>query len=255
MNNLDLSVVIPTFRELENIRVLCPWIARVASQAGIRTEIIVVDDDTADGTEQWASSSHDWLSDRIQFRFISRKTDRGLLTAWQHGVAQASADTVVIMDADLCHDPDYLPTMFKALVGNDMVVGSRYLPGRFAHMPDKSWLAVVLSRLAQHLCRFVLRLPYRDLSHSFRMFRRCSGADALQRVLCRGNAAMVEHIYLLHQAGGRITEIPVSYGKRIHGKTKLRVGREGLGLLATLLRLRLLKTKNTNTVGVSYEQA
>ncbi|NIA06533.1 MAG: glycosyltransferase [Actinobacteria bacterium] len=255
MNNFDLSVVIPTFRELENIRVLCPWIARVTSRAGLRTQIVVVDDDTADGTEQWARSSHDWISDRTQFRFISRRTVRGLVTAWQHGVSQASADTIVIMDADLCHDPDYLPIMFKALAGHDMIIGSRYLPGRLAHMPDKNWLAVVLSRLAQHLCRFVLRLPYRDLSHSFRMFRRCGGADALQRVLCRGNAAMVEHIYLLHQAGGRIAEIPVSYGKRIHGKTKLRVGREGLGLLGTLLRLRFRRPDNIDTVGFSYEQA
>jgi len=255
VNNLDLSVVIPTFREFQNIRVLCPWIARTLQQTNIRTEIIVVDDDTADGTESWARQPHDWLTDSVQFRFISRKDQRGLVSAWQHGVDQASADTVVIMDADLCHDPIFLPTMFKALVGHDMVVGSRYLPGQFAHMPDKSWLAVVLSRLAQHLCRFVLRLPYRDLSHSFRMFRRSSGAYALQRVLCRGNAAMVEHIYLLQQAGGRITEIPVTYGQRIHGKTKLRVGREGWGLLRTLFRLRLLKTQNVNTVGITCEQA
>ena len=239
MSEFDLSVVIPTFRELENIRLLCPWIAQVTNRAGLSTEIIVVDDDTADGTEQWADSFHDWLTDRMQFRFISRKHQRGLVTAWQQGVAAASADTIVIMDADLCHDPKYLPVMFQALDGHDMVIGSRYLPRRLAHMPDKSWLAAVLSRLAQHLCRLVLRLPFRDLSHSFRMFRRAKGADTFQRIRCRGNAAMVEHVFLLHRTGGCIAEIPVSYGRRIHGRTKLRVTREGLSLLSTLLRLRL----------------
>ena len=239
MNKAGLSVVVPTFGELDNIRVLCPWIARVVRRANIRSEIVVVDDDSGDGTEQWADGRHDWVGDEVQFRFIGRKAERGLVSAWQRGVAEATANVIAIMDADLCHDPGYLPLMWESLAGNDMVIGSRYLPGRLAQMPDKSWLAVALSRCGQKLCRGVLGLSYRDMSHSFRMFGRSSGGKALGQVLCKGNAAMVEHLCLLHKAGGRIVEIPVSYGKRIHGKTKLRVGREGIGLLKTLLRLRL----------------
>ena len=248
-------MVIPTCKELDNLRLLCPWIALVVKQANIPTEIVVVDDDTADGSEEWAQGPHDWLGGKVQFRFISRKAQRGLVSAWQRGVAEAAADIIAIMDADLCHDPAYLPLMLKALADNDMVIGSRYLPGQLARMPDKNWLAVFLSRCGQYLCRGVLGLPYRDVSHSFRMFRSSSGGRALEQVLCKGNAAMVEHVYLLHKAAGRIIEIPVSYGKRVHGKTKLRVSREGIGLLATLLRLRLLKNKNARIVKLGYEQA
>ena len=179
MNRPRLSVVIPTFAEAENIRQLCPWIARVMRGAGIRTEIVVVDDYSGDGTEEWAQASHGWVGEGIDFRFICRKKQRGLVSAWQRGAAEARAGIIAIMDADLCHDPAYLPQMFEALVVKDMVIGSRYLPGQLARMPDKNWLAVVLSRLGQYLCRAVLGLPYRDVSHSFRMFRAEIGRPAL----------------------------------------------------------------------------
>ena len=74
MNRVQLSVVIPTYRELENIRVLCPWISRELTQAGISSEIVVVDDDSGDGTAQWSDQMHDWVNDRIQFSFIFAKT-------------------------------------------------------------------------------------------------------------------------------------------------------------------------------------
>ena len=175
MNRVQLSVVIPTYRELENIRVLCPWISRELTQAGISSEIVVVDDDSGDGTAQWACQTHDWLNGSVQFSFISRKDERGLVSAWQQGVAQAKGNVIAIMDADLCHDPAYLLVLFESLGQNDMVIGSRYLPGKRANMPDKTPLAALLSRWAQYLCRWALGLSYRDLSHSFRMFRSGSG--------------------------------------------------------------------------------
>ena len=158
------------------------------------------------------------------------------------------------MDADLCHDPAYLPVLFETLGQNDMVIGSRYLPGKRANMPDKNPLAALLSRWAQYLCRWALGLSYRDMSHSFRMFRSGSGSRAFQHILSKGNSAMVEHVHLLHKAGGRIVEVPVTYGRRIHGNTKLRVGKEGFALLRTLLRLRF-SAKPKQLPELSYEQA
>lgn len=250
MSKPELSVVIPTFAEAENIRVLCPWIGRTMREAGIGTELLVVDDDTQDGTEQWARGKHNWVGNGVQFRFISRKSERGLASAWQRGVAEASAQIIAIMDADLCHDPAHLPRMLEALANNDMVIGSRYVPGHLAVMSNKSRLAAALSRAGQHLCRSVLGLPYRDISHSFRMFRAQIGREAWQKTSCKGNAALVEHTYLVHKAGGRIAELPVSYGRRMHGKTKLRVGREGLSLLRVLLHL----SKNPRISEPDYEQ-
>ncbi|HRP62002.1 MAG TPA: glycosyltransferase family 2 protein [Phycisphaerales bacterium] len=119
-----VSIVVPTFREAENIPHL---IARIEPlrQQGLVVEVVIVDDNSPDNTEQVvASLNKPWV------RLVIRTRDRGLSQSVLEGIRQARYDNIIVMDADLSHPPEAIPAMVEALEdGADMVFGSRYVPG------------------------------------------------------------------------------------------------------------------------------
>ena len=131
--------------------------------------------------------------------------------------------------------------MLARLDSNDLVIGSRYLD-RSMMMRDKSWLASYVSLVGQFMTRMVTGFTETDTSHSFRMFKKTVFDRIKSRLKNEGNVFLIE--FLIHTKGNgfRVTEIPIQYGKRIHGQTKLRVFREGvryLRYIITVVRMRL----------------
>ena len=121
---VEVSIVVPTYREVENIGLLADRVFAATSAAGIAAELIVVDDDSRDGTEARCRD----LSARYPVRLITRRGERGLATAVIEGFRQARGRLLVCMDADLSHPPEAIPEMVQALVGGaEFVIGSRYL--------------------------------------------------------------------------------------------------------------------------------
>ena len=121
-----MSVIIPTYREAENLPHLVPEITEALAGASLAGEIVVVDDDSNDGTEEACAE----LARTHPLRLIVRRDERGLSTAVIHGFRKATGDVLVCMDGDGSHPPSALPDMVTAVRdGAEFVIGSRYVSG------------------------------------------------------------------------------------------------------------------------------
>lgn len=122
--HIDVSIVVPTYREVENLTLLVERVFEATRAANIVAELIVVDDDSRDGTDARCGE----LARRYDVRLITRKGERGLATAVIEGFRQARGRLLLCMDADLSHPPEAIPEMARALSeGAELVIGSRYL--------------------------------------------------------------------------------------------------------------------------------
>ncbi|MFY9255256.1 MAG: glycosyltransferase, partial [Fuerstiella sp.] len=132
--NLDVSVVVPTFREVENLTTLTEQLFAALHERSLTGELIVVDDNSCDGTIELCQR----LAETYPIRLVVRTEERGLATAVIRGFSEASGTYVVVMDADLSHPPTAVPTLLETLQTNqaDFVIGSRYVKGGTI---DESW--------------------------------------------------------------------------------------------------------------------
>ena len=123
----QLSVVIPTYREADNLRVLIPRLDQVFQSHNLNAEIVVVDDNSPDDTVQVIEE----LSVNHPVSLILRTTERGLSSAVIAGMRSAEGEVLLCMDADLSHPPEDVPRLYRAIVdeGHNFVVGSRYVAG------------------------------------------------------------------------------------------------------------------------------
>ena len=142
-----LSIVVPTYREAENLPELLDRLGRVRA-GGIDLEVLIMDDNSRDGSgEAVAALALPWV------RFVVRTENRGLSPAVIDGFKLAAGDTILVMDADLSHPPEKIPDMLAALDrGADFVIGSRYVPGA-STAEDWGLFRWVNSRIATLLAR------------------------------------------------------------------------------------------------------
>lgn len=122
--SFDVSIVVPTYREVENLAFLTERVFRATDEANISAELIIVDDDSRDGTDEACRA----LASQYNIRLITRKGERGLATAVIEGFRAARGRFLLCMDADLSHPPEAVPDMLRALSsGAEFAIGSRYL--------------------------------------------------------------------------------------------------------------------------------
>ncbi len=121
----SVSVIVPTYKEVENLTLLSKRLEEVRQEHHLSLELLIMDDDSQDGTEELVSSiDKDWIT------LVVRKKQRGLSQAVLEGLRLARGDVLVVMDADLSHPPEKIPEMLVALEnGADFVMGSRYITG------------------------------------------------------------------------------------------------------------------------------
>lgn len=210
-----VSVILPSFNERENILTLIPGIASaVKKSGGWRAEIIIVDDNSPDGT---ASAVRKKYGSRV--RLIVRKNTRGLASAIAAGICKAKGDVIIGMDADGNHNPEHIPALLNGLTSADLVVGSRFVRG--GGMPGigrygASWLF--------NRWMHVLGFPVLDSTSGFYAAR-----TGLLRQLGIGyiyhgyGEYHLRLVWCAKQHGLRVSEIPVSYGKRTYGQSKSRL--------------------------------
>ncbi|WP_342788403.1 polyprenol monophosphomannose synthase [Desulfurococcus sp.] len=122
---MKVSILLPTYNERENIGILIPLIDSVLRGEGIEYEIIVIDDNSPDGTAEEALK----LSSRYNVKVLKRPGRLGLSSAIHDGVRYSSGEVIIVMDADLQHPPGYIPMLLKRIGECDIVVASRYIPG------------------------------------------------------------------------------------------------------------------------------
>ena len=217
---MDVLVIIPTYNERENLPVL---VGDILARPGYR--VMVVDDQSPDGTGQIADALAATHPGRVEV--LHRTGKRGLGRSYIDALLiarQGTADLVCQMDADLSHDPKYLPDMVAAAAnGCDIVIGSRYLHG--VSVVNWPLRRLILSAFANNYVRTVTRLPVRDCTSGFRCWRR----EALQRVpleriLSDGYAFLVEMLYEAHRRGCRVGEVPIIFVERRVGSSKMSSG-------------------------------
>lgn len=146
---LQLSIVVPTYKEVENIPILTQRVFAAVPAARIAAELILVDDNSDDGSVEAVES----LRGSYPVRIIVRPNERGLSTAVLRGFEEARGDILLVMDADLSHPPEKIPQLYEAIRSGqaDFVFGSRYAQGgRTKDWPLlrklNSWFATLLAR-------------------------------------------------------------------------------------------------------------
>ena len=211
---LPLSIVVPTYNESKNIIKILDSIAK-ALPANIAAEIIVVDDDSPDGTGDTASRYAE--KSQLNVKVIRRPTKLGLSSAILAGVQSACGDIVVVMDGDFSHPPQTIPHMLEELQNPkcDLVVASRYIKGgSVVGWPFKRRL---MSRGATKIAQGALGIQVKDPMSGFFAFKRdmISGVkfDAI------GYKMLLE--ILVKARGARIKEIPYTFTNRREGTSKL----------------------------------
>jgi dolichol-phosphate mannosyltransferase len=212
----DALVVVPTYNERENLPVLA---AGVLTHPGFR--MLVVDDGSPDGTGAIADELAAKHPGRVEVmhRTGVRGLGRSYVDGLQHAL-QSGAQLIFQMDADLSHDPKYLPDLAAAAATHDLVIGSRYVTG--VSVVNWPLHRIFLSAFANRYVRAVTRLSVADCTAGFRCWRR----EALQRMpiasmVSNGYAFLVEMLYEAHRHGFRICEVPIIFVERRQGESKV----------------------------------
>ncbi len=232
------TVILPTYNELETLPLTVERVLHVSDAHQLGLTILVVDDASPDGTGQ--------LADRIaaqepRVEVLHRAAKEGLGKAYIAGFRrelQAGAELLIELDADLSHDPSYLPQMIRLAEGDaDVVLGSRYVRGGgvAGWGPGRR----LISRGGCLYAQLILGLPYRDLTGGFKCFhRRVLETLDLDSIGAAGYGFQIETTYRAHQAGFRIVEMPFVFVDRRVGQSKMT---GGIALEAALMvwRLRL----------------
>jgi dolichol-phosphate mannosyltransferase len=223
----ELSLVIPTFNESANLREL---VKRVdAALAGVAWEMIVVDDNSPDGTSKLAKAI---ANEDARVRCLRRVNRRGLAGACIEGMLASSAPVVAVMDADLQHDERILPQMLAKLkAGADLVVGSRHVEGGSA---DEGFSArrAAISRFATSLAKRALRADFSDLMSGFFMLRRQIVEECAENLTPAGFKILAD-IVASAPTPLKIEEVGYMFRERLAGESKfdLKVGLDFLGLM------------------------
>jgi dolichol-phosphate mannosyltransferase len=212
----ELTIVAPAFNEAANLAMLASRLDRAL--VGVRWQLIIVDDDSPDGTA--ASAKALALAD-ARVSCLRRLRRRGLAGAVIEGVMASAAPFVAVMDADLQHDETLLPPMLAALREDraDIVIGSRYL-GEGSANAGLSAVRGVGSRLANRLARVVLRAEVTDPVSGFFMVKRPVFDEAAPKLSDQGFKILFDLI-ASRASPARILELPYRFSARQAGESKL----------------------------------
>lgn len=227
-NTVAVSIVVPTYQEALNLRPLCERLAAAMGPTGKSFEIVIVDDDSRDGTLELAATL---AREGLPVRLITRTTERGLSSAVIEGFHQANGELLVCMDADLSHPPEAVPSLLTAVAtGAEFVIGSRYVAGGGT---EAGWGAFrwLNSKVATLLAR-----PFtsaRDPMAGFFALPRAvfERADGLSPI---GYKIGLELIVKCDC--GDVREVPIQFADRQLGESKLSI-KEQLNYLKHVKRL------------------
>ncbi len=219
---MKVVAVVPTYNERDNIEQLAGQIFSMFPTIGVPAiEVLVVDDMSPDGTADLVRS----LQPRFpRLRLLYRTEDRGFGPAYLAGFREVmqdpSVDAILMMDADLSHNPAHIPAMLERIATCDAVIGSRYT----ANGGVKGWelWRRILSKAGNRYVRAVTGMPFRDCTSGFNLIR----TDLLRRldlsgIGSSGYAFLMELKHLMWRAGANIQEVPIIFLNRAGGESKL----------------------------------
>ena len=213
---MKVYIILPTYNEAENLASLVNQIFALSPKCNI----IVVDDNSPDGTGQIADSLSGTYK---QLHVIHRPKKTGLGTAYVAGFKKAlslGADLIFEMDADFSHDPKYIMDFLEASKRADLVIGSRYCNG--VRVEGWKFRRLLLSKFANIYVSYIMVRPVWDFTAGFRCYRReVLESIELDSVKSDGYAFQIELTYLTFKNGFRVLEVPIIFREREHGQSKI----------------------------------
>jgi dolichol-phosphate mannosyltransferase len=209
-------MVVPTYDEAENLA----WIVERVRRAQPGVDVLVVDDDSPDGTGRIAD---ELAAADPQVRVLHRTGKGGLGAAYLHGFSFALAegyDVIGEMDADGSHQPEQLALLLDGLADADLVIGSRYVPGgSIVNWPRRREL---LSRGGNLYVRLLLGIRVRDATAGYRVFRRSALEKIeLDSVQSTGYVFQTDLVTRCLHAGLSVREVPIEFVERVRGHSKM----------------------------------
>jgi dolichol-phosphate mannosyltransferase len=237
---LNTCVILPTYNERDNIGEI---VSRLFAQLP-DFRVLVVDDNSPDGTaEAVRSLQKNFPRLDLLFRPLERGFGSAYLAGFRRVIETGSSGAILMMDADLSHDPAYIPAMLKEIITCDVVIGSRYIGG--GGVAGWELWRRALSRAGNAYIRAITQMPFRDCTSGFILIR----SDLLLSLdlvdICSsGYAFLMELKYALWVSGARIKEIPIVFRSRAGGESKLSGHIVGEGIRAPWkVRLRARRTE------------
>ncbi len=207
-------VVIPTYNEAENIEALLKAILALGIP---ELTALVVDDNSPDGTgkiaEKYAAVIH---------RYKNRGRGLAGIEAFKFALKEG-ADYIIEMDADFSHHPKYIPDLLKHIKDNDIVLGSRFVPG--GKDSDRGWSRKIVTTFARNYIKWMLGVKVNDITSGYRCFKRkVLKAIDLDHMISTGPSIVSEILYKAHLKGFTMYETPIIFEDRKKGETKLNLG-------------------------------
>ena len=218
MTAVKTLVVLPTYNEASTIAEV---LRRIRMSATHTIHVLVVDDNSPDGTADLAQALADELGG---IDVLRRPGKSGLGSAYREGFKLGLAqgyEALVEMDADLSHDPSVLADLLAEVEGGaDIVIGTRYMPG--GKIPDWSWHRRAISRAGNLYARWMLGLDARDATSGYRAYhRRALERVNLTAVRADGYGFQIEMAYKVLRAGAVLAEVPIEFRDRTLGSSKM----------------------------------
>lgn len=233
---MHLSIVVPTYNEVDNIEKLIDQIFSLPLPIGDRISVVVVDDSSKDGTCDVLKKLEARYKDRM--RLIIRTNERGRGTAGIAGFQEClkiPCDCIMEMDADFSHDPKHIPNFMAFIKHYDVVIGSRYVEG--GYVSDWPMSRKIVSSCSNFIYRFVLGTKIHDLSGGFKCYR----YDVIKSLnfsefYSYGYSIGIETLFRCYKKGYTFLEIPIAFMNRKKGKSKFKI-KEAIGALIVIFRL------------------
>ena len=217
---MSVVVVVPTYNERDNIVILVDKVIECLPNA----RVLIVDDNSPDGTGQVADELAAKMPDRVSVMHRTRKEGLGAayVAGYQYAMTQfPDATHFVQMDADLSHDPLYLPALVETATNEaDVAVGSRYTNGvSIVNWPLRR---LIISKLGTAYARLLTRLPITDCTGGYKCYRReVLDAIDLPKIRSNGYCFQIETSFRAWQKGYRLKDVPIIFYERQRGNSKL----------------------------------
>lgn len=235
-------ILIPTYNEKENIKLIVPEIFALLPE----TKILVIDDNSPDGT---AEAVRSLIKQYANLSLLERQNKTGLGDAYKDAISRVVKDkelySVVTMDADGSHSPEYLPGFLEHIKQYDLVIGSRYIKGGGVSNWE-NWRRY-LSKFGNLYAKIFTGLPINDFTAGFMCIKReLLEKLNLDMIGSSGYSFLIElKFYLIHGLGARVYETPIIFKSRREGESKLsrQIIREGVKAPLRLFLKRLWRQK------------
>jgi dolichol-phosphate mannosyltransferase len=219
-----LAIAIPTYNEKDNIVELVEKIKIIVKSLPIDTTIIIIDDNSPDGTGKIADNlSHKYTHKSFSVSVIHRKGKLGLASAYIEAFSLAlknKFDYILSMDADLSHNPKYIPVFIKKSKDYDLIIGSRNIQG--GKVENWSFIRNIMSKGGSLYARTILNVPIKDFTGGYNLFsQKALRSIDIKSIKSEGYSFQIEMKYRIVKKRLRFCEIPIIFPDRKRGKAKM----------------------------------